>query len=379
MPATQSPPIPDTCLGAALVAYGEPLELRELQMPKEIEPGAVLVKMQATTLCGSDVHFWEGELTVVENILPALPGHEFVGEIVKLGPGVETDSVGTPLAIGDRLVWEHEACGSCYACSVQRQGELCENRRHYMYLSCLEYPYLTGGLAQYCYIFPKAGRLRVPDELKSDWAAASSCALRTVMHAFERIGRVAPWETVVIQGAGPLGLFATAVARRSGAAKIITIGAPEERLALAREWGADETVTVEGSDPEQREAQILELTGGKGGDVVMEFSGGRGAVREALDFVRPGGRIVVIGQVGPREDPFIPSTITRKNVTMMGSWSATIAHYWQALEFLRLTHEHVDYDALISGHFSLEDSGAALEGMRALTEIKPAIWPNGKP
>jgi L-iditol 2-dehydrogenase len=217
----------------------------------------------------------------------------------------------------------------------------------------------------------------VPDEVASDWAAASSCALRTVMHAFERLGRIAPWDIVTIQGTGPLGLFAILAAKRAGARSVIAIGGPEERLEVARDYGADELVPVEGSDPASRREQVLELTSGVGPDVVMEFSGAGGAFSEGLGMLRRGGRFVVVGQVGGFEDPVLPSLITTKQATVIGSWSASIAHYWQALQFIRLTAADVDYDRMISGRFALEDADLALQRMGALQEIKAAIYPAG--
>jgi L-iditol 2-dehydrogenase len=368
--------LPTESRAAVLTAYAEPLELREIPVPREIEPGALLVEVEVTTICGTDVHLCAGKLETVNAELPIIPGHEFVGRIVAMGAGADRDAIGTPLAVGDRIVWEHEACGACPACSVQLAPELCPNRRYYMFMDCTKPPYLVGGFSQYCYVFPKSGRLRVPDEVDSDWAAASSCALRTVMHAFERLGRIAPWETVAIQGTGPLGLFAILAAKRSGARSVIAIGGPQERLDLARDYGADELVGVEGTDPESRREQVLALTG-TGPDVVMEFSGAPGAFSEGLGMLRRGGRYVVVGQVGGFEDPVRPSLITTKQATVIGSWSASIAHYWQALEFLRLTAADVDYGRMISGRFGLEDATLALQRMSDLLEIKAAIYPSG--
>jgi threonine dehydrogenase-like Zn-dependent dehydrogenase len=367
--------IPSTCIAAVLTATTEPLELIPVQVPKQIEPGAMLVKTELATICGSDVHIWKGAFSAEALKLPVILGHEMVGRVVAFGRGAEHDSVDTPLQLGDRVIWEAESCGSCYACTVLRQPQLCEKRRLLSLLGCTEYPYLTGTFSEYCYVLPNAGRVRVPDNVESEWASAASCALRTVMHAFDRLGRVGHWETLVIQGAGPLGLFAAAVAKRAGAAKVIVVGGPEERLSLARSWGADETVTVESSDPAARAEAIRELTAGAGADIVMELSGAPGAFSEGLDFLRVGGRYVVVGQVGAARDPVLTAAITRKDATILGSWSATIGHYWQALEFLRLTCDQIDYRQLISGRYRLSDVNTALERMASFQEIKPALYP----
>lgn len=370
---------PTTCQAAVLVDYGKPLELREVPVPEEIEPGGILVQIDVATICGSDIHLVDGDIAVLTSNLPLIPGHEFVGKVVKTGRGAERDSLGRDLKYGDRIVWEHENCGHCYACVIQGDPGLCSNRRQYMIGGCSDFPYLTGGLAEYCYVFPKSGRLLVPDAVKSEWASAASCAGRTVFRAFERLGRIAPSETVVIQGSGPLGLFATALARRSGAGKIVVIGAPEQRLALAREWGADETVAVGDTTPESRAERVREFTLGEGADIVMEFSGGRGAFKEGIGFTRTGGRYVVVGQLGPAADEIQPSLITRNALTIMGSWSATISHYWQAMDFIERTRHELDYDALTTSKYELADANTAIERMHAFRDIKPAIYPGGIP
>jgi L-iditol 2-dehydrogenase len=370
--------VPGQSRAAVLTAPGEPLVLRELPIP-EVEPGALLVKIEVATLCGSDAHIARGRLAIESVAFPVVPGHEFVGKIVEIGAGAEFDSMGEELKLGDRVVWEHEPCGKCVECTLNRQPQLCRNKNTYGLLSAEQFPYLTGGCSEYAYVFPRSGRLRVPDGVDSEWASASSCAARTVMAGYERLGRIAPWQSVVVQGAGPLGLFATAVARRAGAKRVIVVGAPEQRLALARAYGADHTITIEGTTTEQRAAQIRDLTEGEGADIVMEFSGGPGAVPEGIDFVRSAGRIVVVGQVSPGVEEVEPWMITKKNVSILGSFSAGIAHYWQALQLLQVLRDDVDWGAMISSRTDLTGASEALDRMGDHVEIKPAIYPGGVP
>jgi threonine dehydrogenase-like Zn-dependent dehydrogenase len=371
--------LPRISRAAVLTEFGKPLEIRELPIPDQIEPGALLVKVAATTVCGSDVHLWTGELEATHpNVpLPIIPGHEFVGEVVAFGAGPRHDSIGTELQLGDRIVWEHEPCGHCRACTVDLEPSICENRRYYMFQRCTEPPFLTGGFSEYCYVFPRSGRLRVPDGVKTEWAAASACALRTVLAGFDRLGRLGHWETVVVQGSGPLGLFAIVAARRAGVKRVIAIGDPANRLALARSYGADETISVTETTAEERTELVREYTDGLGADVSIEVSGGPGAFPEGIDFIRRGGRFLVIGQVGPHRDEIAASVITKKQISIIGSWSAGIAHYWQALELLQASRDEVDWDAMVSGKFALEDATEALQRMHDFKEIKAAIYPGG--
>lgn len=326
-------------------------------------------------MCGSDVHIWDGSVGAILDIpLPTVVGHEFVGRVVAIGEGAEADSIGQPLVIDDRIVFTHESCDQCMACRVLGQPSLCDNRRHYMMSSVEEYPYLVGGLSEYIYVFPRSGRFKVPDEIPSTWASGASCALRTVMQAYERLGQVDPWHRVVVQGSGPVGLFACAVAKARGAGQIVVVGDPAERLDVARAWGADETVSVGGTSPDDRVAAVVDLTEG-GADVVFEGSGGRGVFNEGLGMLRRGGRYLVVGQVGDNVEEVRPSQITAKQATILGSFSGHTSAYWQALQFLSLKRDVIDFDLMFTNTYALSDATTALENMRSFLDIKAVIDP----
>src|SRR5262249_19248783 len=146
--------------------------------------------------------------------------------------------------VGARIGWSESTCGECYGCTVLREPVACA-RRGYGFLQRSDVPpYATAGLAEYAYVVPRAAKLLLPDEVPDTWAAMAGCAPKTVLRAFGRAGGVTPGDRVVVQGSGALGIFATAVARLCGAGQVITAGAPDSRLALAREFGADETVDI---------------------------------------------------------------------------------------------------------------------------------------
>jgi threonine dehydrogenase-like Zn-dependent dehydrogenase len=212
----------------------------------------------------------------------------------------------------------------------------------------------------------------VPDGV----ASAASCALRTVIHAFDRLGRIEPHQRVVIQGAGPLGLFATAVASHAGVGELIVIGAPEPRLALARRWGASATVSIEElPSAEQRLTRVRELTDGRGADVVLELSGAPLAFAEGMDFLRPGGRYAVVGQLGGPLTPVQAALFVRKQATVLGVQSADIGQFWKALEFVRRTADRFDYEAMLTTRYPLDRINEAIQSMRAFREIKPLVLP----
>lgn len=371
--------MPKTSRAAVLTAHNAPIEVHDLPVPQTLEKGAMLVRIVAATICGSDVHLWDGSLAGSQAIdLPVIPGHEMIGSIVARGEGTELDSFGTPLTDGDRVLFTHAVCGHCFYCRTPNMSTLCTNRKAYMMSNCSRPPYLVGGFSEYVYVFPESGRIRVPDSVDTAVASACSCALRTVMHSFERLGKLEPWQTVVVQGAGPLGLFATAVARDAGAQRVITIGAPDDRLAIVRTLGADETISVqEHPAPEDRVNRVLELTDGQGADVIFEFSGARTAFDEGIRMSRYGARYVVTGQIDKpgQETTVRPGVITRRQLSILGTWSGDITHCWQALKFVEKTQHTFDFSQLITNRYGLDEVTKALTRMRNLEEIKPVIVP----
>jgi threonine dehydrogenase-like Zn-dependent dehydrogenase len=368
------PSLPSVSRAAVVRTFQAPIAIEEVPVPPELEPGAILSRIEMCSICGTDVHLWQGSLaTKVE--LPVILGHEMVGRIVAMGGGAPRDSVGQPLRIGDRITWSHTSCGSCFFCTVALEPTLCQNARRYMYERMDRSPFLFGGFAEYGHVLPDAGRVRVPDNLSNELASLSSCALRSVMNAVDALGAIGTTEVAVIQGAGPLGLLATAVAKVSGARRVITIGAPDARLAIAGEFGADETISVERTSPEERTERVRAATNGRGADIVMEFTGHPQAFNEGLDLIRRGGRYVVVGQLGSGTTTFRPSLIVSKQLRILGSLSGRAKAYWKALEFLAAQKDAIPFERMISRHYNLDQINTAMERMRNYEEIKPVIEP----
>ena len=367
--------VPKTSRAACVVTYKEPLEIRDVPIPDDIEPGAILVQTEVASICGSDVHLWQGELGIADRIpLPIILGHEMMGRVVRLGPGVKNDTAGQPLQEGDRIVWTHASCGNCYMCTVTQQPTLCPNRRMYMFTNCEQPPYLMGGFSEYCYVLPTSGRIKVPDGVSSEMASAASCALRTVVHAFDRLGRIENRESVVIQGAGPLGLYAAAMAIQSGASQVIVIGAPANRLAVAEAWGATHTINIdEVPDARERRRMVRGLTDRRGADIVVEVSGGATAFPEGIDLVRRGGRYLVVGQVGEHRVTIEPRYIVEKQITVLGVMSGNTEHYYKALQFIHNNRDRFHFDDMLTNRYTLDQINDAMESMRAFREVKPVV------
>ena len=358
---------------AVLSAYGADFEIREFPAPTP-EPGGLVVEMEMCSVCGTDVHAWEGGLDGLGMHLPVILGHEMVGRVA--AAGAEVDSVGDPLAIGDRVVWAFPTCGHCYECTVAREPARCPHRRIGLLEDCSVAPHFTGSFAELGYISAGSGRVKVPDEIDSAWASAASCALRTVVAAVEQIGRFDFLDSVVIQGAGPVGLFATAVCATHSPRQLIVIGGPDARLDLARAWGATHVVSVEAHPtPEARREAVLSITGRRGPSIMLEASGARGAAAEGVDLLAPSGRYVIVGTLGGGTQAIDVPRIVTRGLHIRGSMGAEIDAYWKALQFMSAHRDRFDWNAMFGRQYPLSQVREALEASASMAEMKPLIVP----
>jgi putative phosphonate catabolism associated alcohol dehydrogenase len=363
-----------TSRAAVLTQYEAPLELKEFPLPQAIEPGAALVKVKLAGICGTDVHLWHGQLPIP---LPVILGHETVGVIEEMGDGLTHDWTGAPLSVGDRIGWSSSInCNECYYCRTKPQPTRCLKRKAYgISYDCSVAPHLLGGYADYIYLRPGTAIFKIPEELPTEAVVGAGCALVTSLHGAERIS-VQMGDTVVIQGSGPVGLASLAVAKASGAATIVMLGGPPHRLELAKRFGADVCIDISTTSIEERKACVLELSGGFGVDVVLECVGIPDAVVEGVELCRDGGRYLVLGHYGNAGSvAFNPHVITRKQLTVAGSWGFEPRHTNAALKFLARTREQFPFEQLVAKPFPLERAFEALQATAAWTTAKSAIAP----
>lgn len=366
--------VPATCKAAILEEYGQPLVIGEVAIPP-VEPRGILVKVELAGICGTDVHQQKGELSI-RAPLPCIPGHETIGRIVKLGEGRTTDAAGEPLQVGDRIMWAHADCGKCYWCQIAHDFVLCASRSGYGFAPVAA---LRGGFAEYEYVTPATQVVKVPGELSDEEVVGVGCAFRSVVAGYERFGKLDLMTDVVIQGCGPIGLYSTVVARESGARSIIVVGAPANRLDLAKRWGADHVIDIERHpSAEERKEIILELTQGRGPENVVEASGVPAAFVEGLELIQKGGKYLVMGQSSMGLATVMPSLVTSKALTIVGSVSASIRHFYFALQFIKTKREKYPFADLVSGKYRLEDINEALANMESGKEIKAVIDNRGR-
>ncbi|MGN6207050.1 zinc-binding dehydrogenase [Humibacter sp.] len=364
--------LPTTTRAAVLVEHGAPLQLQDLPLPERIEPGAALVRLVCSTLCGTDIEIWEGRMSF-PGMLPMVLGHEMVGEVIAVGEGAH-DALGRPLELGQRIGWSESVCGQCYGCTVLREPVFCEHRGYGFLQRSDKPPYATAGLAEYAYVTPGAQKLILPETVKDAWAAMAGCAAKTVLRGFDRAGGVRTGDTVVIQGSGALGVFATAVARISGAARVITVGGPQSRLEVAERFGADHTVNIELGSAGVVE-RVRELTGGVGANLVIDLAGAPSVGSEAIEMAAPRGRFVVIGSTGPVGAPFPLSAVMGKELTIVGSINGDVSDYVHAIQFFEAFADRFDWDELFGTPVGLGEASARIAHMHDQTELKAVIDP----
>jgi threonine dehydrogenase-like Zn-dependent dehydrogenase len=361
---------------AVLARFHEPLEIREYPLVAAPGPGEALVQVEMAGICGTDVHLWKGELPVP---LPLIMGHETVGRIAKLGAGLERDWRGAPLAPGDRVTWASSiVCGECFYCRVKRQPTRCLARKAYgISYSADEPPHLRGGYAEWIHLRAGTAIFRLPDELETTAVVGAGCALATAIHGTEHCP-IAWTDSVVVQGTGPVGLAAIAVARQSGARRIVAIGGPPHRLELARQFGADVAIDYAATDSARRREQVLAETGGFGADVVLECAGVPEAVLEGPELCCDGGRYLVLGQYANAGNiSFNPHVITRKQLQIYGSWGFEPRHVDRALAFLTLERWRGLFAREVTHRFPLTEASTALETVRQWKAGKTVLIPAG--
>jgi L-iditol 2-dehydrogenase len=357
-------------LAAVMTAPRQPIELREFPRP-DLPAGAVLLKTSLSEVCGTDVHLWHGRLAGVP--YPIIPGHVSAG-VVDAVRGPVTGIDGSQIREGDRVVFfdVHRTCGRCRACTVHRTPTRCSSRRVYGITDSANEG-LFGGWAQAIYLEPGVAIARLPDAVSLDDYIGGGCGLLTAVHIAER-AEIRLGDSVVVQGVGAVGLSAIALARVAGASRIIAIGAPASRLALARDMGADLLLDLSGTTSEERQEQVLQATHGEGADVVVEAAGSAAAIPEGLDLARVGGRYIIAGHYTDVGDSSINAhrQINRKHLEIRGCWGSEARHFLRALAILE-RHPSIPFRSIGARRYALRELNDALADAEAMRIPKALV------
>jgi L-iditol 2-dehydrogenase len=230
-----------TYRAAVMTGPHEPIVVHDFPAPV-LEPGAALLRVLCSEVCGTDVHLHHGRLSGVP--YPIIPGHVSVGVIEEVASPL-TDVEGRALNVGDRVTFldVHETCGRCYHCLVTKQTTRCPSRRVYG-ITYSANDGLLGGWSEALWMKPGVHLLRLPDEVEVETFIGGGCGLVTGVHAVER-GEIRLGDTVAVLGVGPVGQSIVALAALSGASRVIAIGDPQSRLAFARRMGATDALGLD--------------------------------------------------------------------------------------------------------------------------------------
>lgn len=349
-----------------------PVRVEEYALP-ELAPGAALLETLYSEVCGTDVHLHHGRLAGVP--YPLIPGHVSVGRLVAIRGeirSVEDDR----LREGDVVTFldVHETCNACYQCLVAKQTTRCPHRKVYG-ITYGARDGLLGGWSERIWMKPGVKMIPLPAGLAPRTFIAGGCGLTTAMHALDRAS-IRLDQSVAVLGVGPVGQSCIALARLSGAGTIVAIGAPESRLRFARRMGATHTIDLD-RPHEDRWAEVRALTRGRGVDVVIEAAGRPEAVAQALDLVRDGGTVVVVGQYtdhGPVAiNPHLQ--INRKQVDVRGCWGSDYSHFHRAVALAARHQDRVPWAEMVSAEYRLEEASQALEAVERQAALKALIRP----
>lgn len=347
------------------------IEVREYEVPSP-EPGAVVADVIQANVCGSEIHIFGGHHPQVKQ---GILGHEVLCRVKDLGDGVETDYAGDPVSVGDRIAPVYFR--TCQRCSSCRIGEfnLCQNAYEHWAKSPDEPPHFHGTFGTHYYITPKQYFFKVPDGVESKIAAAANCALSQVIYGLDQVNAGYD-DTVVIQGAGGLGLNSIAVLNERGAETIVIEGV-DGRIDRAREFGASHIIDFrEYETVDARADRVRELTDGIGADIAVEVAGVPEAFAEGIHLLRDGGKYLEMGNISPGiTTEFDPGTLTRTAIEITALVRYQPWYLKKSLDFLEAHATAYPYDDLIDATFDLVDAETAIEESTNRTITRAALRP----
>jgi threonine dehydrogenase-like Zn-dependent dehydrogenase len=348
-------------------------------------PGAVILEMSMSGICGTDKHTFRGETlqyagTPHERQIeyPLICGHENVGCVAATG-GEVLDSEGRALRPGDRVVPSaNVSCGRCWFCRNGLPYYMCEQLEDYgNSLNCARAPHLFGGWSEYMYLLPGTRLFRVPDALPDHVAVMTEPM--AVTHGFDRARLLNNTfaETVVIYGVGPLGMCHLIKARLMGAGKLIAIDRFRTRLERAADFGAEQLLDASELGADELLARVREQTGGRGADVVLDCSGVPETFVASLRMARVGGTVVEAGafvDMGPVEiNP--NADICTRNVSVLGIGGETAESYLPAMELLARNLDRLPLDRFVSHRLPLEQAEQAVQLAQRDEAMKVVLAP----
>jgi L-iditol 2-dehydrogenase len=334
--------IPSTMLAAVYRGIND-VRLETVPVP-EIAPGEILVKVHTCGICGTDLK----KIATGSHSAPRIFGHETSGVVAVVGTTVSQFSP------GDRvIVFHHIPCGECYYCQHKTFAQ-CET---YKKVGCTAgFEPSGGGFAEYVRVMDwivKKGTVRIPDEISFEQASFVE-PVNTCMKGIERMA-LAPGDTVLVIGQGPIGIILSVLAKRVGA-RVITSDLYARRLTISTDFGLENQINALRADPVE---EVRRQTEGRGADGAILAVGSNSLIRTAMDAVRPGGQVLLFAQTQHGEAVFDPASVCVDEKTLLGSYSASVDLQDESVRFV--LGGEMKLERLISHRFPLAQAAEALE------------------
>ena len=351
----------------------KPLTEKKFLIPQKIGSYEAIVKISLATICGSDVHTWLGHRPFPT---PVILGHEIIGKIVKLGKNLQFDFNGKKLAIGDRITWSMTA--SCQKCFFCKKGlpQKCVDLFKYGHAKCVGNLGLSGGFANFIIIRKGSFIFKIPNQISDQEAAPLMCAGATVVCGLNE-ANFSKCNFVLVQGCGALGLYACAFSKQLGAKKVIALDKMQDRLSLAKEFGADYVINI------KHENNIIEkikkITKGIGADYVIEVTGDQKVIEQGIKFLLIGCKYVILGAIYPGSKFTLDSSeIITKCITIIGMHNYKPQALDLAIKLVQKTKSKYPYKKIVGTqcNLTLGDVEDALKSYESKKTPRPSIKPN---
>ena len=362
--------IPQTAKVAVLTGPKK-IEIYDLPVP-EISDGEVLVKVEQTGICGTDVHEYKGDPF---GYIPVELGHEGTGTIVKLGKNVKTDYYGKPLHVGDKIVTGLKPCGKCDTCKYDPEHiHLCEGGEIFGLIPGEKaYKNFNGWFGEYIKV-NEGGVIFNVSDMDVDLRTLIEPAA-VVVHAVEKAKEIFNFKHgsyVLVQGCGPIGLLLLTLVRTMGVRNIIAVDGDEKRLAMAEKLGAAYAVNYLREDAV---AKVKEITG-TGAEMAFQCTGSPKAASMIWKYVRRGGAMCELGFfVDNGETTYNPHLdICNKEIKVTGSWTYQAKDWIQACEFLKEAQKDgLPVTDLLTHKYALADINDAMEMNISMQGLKIVV------
>ncbi len=378
---------------AVLMTGPGKVECRKIPYPDHLEPGAVIIKVEMSGICGTDKHAFDGDVTLYggteaeqDMVYPAVHGHENSGTVVEMnGAGTDIEYSGKDLKVGDRVTnCPNVICGRCWYCRRIHSLPFCSHHQGIgMTYRSDRFPYITGGWGEYLYLPPKAWVYKVPEELTVEETALSEILVvtglldRAKMYSQVEARGFNFGDTVVVQGLGAVGMTMVAKARMLGAGKIIGLDSRKFKLGLAKEFGADLTIDVSQHSDDELVQIIRDETEGRGADVAVETVGSPKVLDVGLRLLRRGGTYCETGNfvdTGTVELN-VHRHLAAKNVLFIGNTNHPHDMYYAHFDMMIRHRKDFPWEKLITHRFPLEECETAMKKAYDLDALKVEFVP----